>query len=402
MSESKRDKNADREQQREAFASQHHHEWRDQAQVVAQWGEAGDIDPRLFEYRVKGDWWSVVAESKATLLITREYEHLVLALNADGSTRRISYMTLPHPSGLVADRKRNIVHIASSRNPNQVFDLAPISGFRNRLDMPEPDVAGDLVPIRSRFFPGCLYLHDLALIGDALHGNAVGENSIVRFDELGGASRVWWPRCIEQADGPIFGRNHLQLNSIAAGSDLAGSFFSASADRITRYRPGHLKFPVDRTGVIFSGKTREPVAGGLTRPHSARLNQGVVWVDNSGYGEVGLIRDDRYELVVKLPGWTRGLSFHGDFAFVGTSRVLPRFRSYAPGLDVDSSVCGLHAIDMKTGKVRGSMIWPWGNQIFAIDWLPQAITSGFPWLANRKRPTRTKQLFYAFTTAKNS
>ena len=36
-----------------------------------------------------------------------------------------------------------------------------------------------------------------------------------------------------------------------------------------------------------------------------------------------------------LPGWTRGLWFHGSTAFVGASRVIPRFSNYAPGFDVD-------------------------------------------------------------------
>jgi uncharacterized protein (TIGR03032 family) len=226
----------------------------------------------------------------------------------------------------------------------------------------------------------------------------VGENAVVRLDGDGQAHRAWWPKSIETGSGPVFSRNHLQLNSIAAGKDLARSYFSASSDRITRYRPGHLKFPVDKRGVIFSGATREPVARGLTRPHSARLHLGKVWADNSGYGELGFALDGRFEPVVKLPGWTRGLCFHGDLAFVGTSRVIPRFRAYAPGLDVDSSVCGVHAVDTRTGTVLGSLTWEWGNQIFAIDWLPEGVTGGFPWAAARKRPTRTKRLFYAFTT----
>ena len=392
----------------ELFA--HHHEQsRDPAQIAGQWSGAGEVDPRLLEFRVRGDWWDVLAECGVTLLVTREYEHLVMALRAtaNGGGGSITFMALPHPSGLVADRARKVVHVASTRNPNQVFDLAPVAGLRVRADLPGPapalgsDADRELVPVRSRFLPGCLYLHDLALIGGALHANAVGENAIVRLDADGGTSRVWWPRCIEVNGAPIFGRNHLQLNSIAAGEDLAGSYFSASTSRIQRYRPGHLKFPVDKAGVIFSGATREPIVSGLTRPHSARLNQGAVWVDNSGYGEVGFASAGRFEPVAKLPGWTRGLCFHGETAFVGTSRVIPRFRAYAPGLDVDTSLCAVHAIDARTGKTRGSLIWPWGNQIFAIDWLPRDVSSGFPWGVARKRPTRIKRLFYAFSTVLN-
>lgn len=385
----------------EELAAHHNEQWRIPAQVGGHWVGAGSIDPRLLEFQVRGRWWETLAEGAITLLVTREYEHLVMALRATNRGGRISFMALPHPSGLVVDRERVIVHVASTRNPNQVFDLTPVTGLKDRLDVPPTETETELVPVRSRFLPGCLYLHDLAMIGGRLHANAVGENAIVRLDDDGRVTRAWWPRCIEREGRPEFGRNFLQLNSIAAGETITDSCFSASASRISRWRPGHLKFPVDRTGVIFSGKTREPIAGGLTRPHSARYYQRTIWVDNSGYGEVGRVIDGVFEPLRKLPGWTRGLCFHGRIAFVGTSRVIPRYRVYAPGLDVDSSLCGLHAIDVESGQILGSLIWPWGNQIFAIDWLPRDQTSGFPWVVGRNRPARTKQLFYAFSTAQN-
>lgn len=207
---------------------------------------------------------------------------------------------------------------------------------------------------------------------------------------------VWWPRSIETKSGPVFSRNHLQLNSIAAGSTLNASYFSASTDRISARRPGMKNFPVNGRGVIFSGKTREVFCRGLTRPHSARLHNGRVWVDNSGYGELGFADDGRFQPVVKLSGWTRGLCFHKGIAFVGTSRVIPRFRQYAPGLDVDSSICGVHAVEVKTGKVLGSLTWPVGNQIFAIDWIARSAATGFPFAAGARRAAKEKALFYCY------
>ena len=225
----------------------------------------------------------------------------------------------------------------------------------NRSDDLVTQTENELIPIRSRFLPGCLYIHDLAMVTDKLHCNAVGENAVLRLDDDGGVERVWWPRCIDTENGPIFGRNHIQLNSIAAGKDLAGSYFSASSSEVMRFRPGHLRFPVDKRGVIFSGSTREPVAWGLTRPHSARLHRDAVWVNNSGYGELGYAEAGGFHPVVQLPGWTRGLCFHGDIAFVGTSRVIPRFQRYAPGLNLQTSICAVHAVDIRTATIRGSL-----------------------------------------------
>lgn len=81
--------------------------------------------------------------------------------------------------------------------------------------------------------------------------------------------------------------------------------------------------------------------------------------------------------------------------------MLPRFRQYAPGLDLARSVCGVHAVDITSGEVLGSLIWPHGNQIFALDWMPNDVTCGFPFRAGLKRATRReKMLFYSFKTEK--
>jgi len=255
------------------------------------------------------------------------------------------------------------------------------------------------VPVRSQFLPGATYLHDLSVMGGVLHGNSVGQNAIVRIGEHG-AERVWWPLCIEVGGRPIFSRNHIQLNSIAGGPDVSSSYFTASTDRITSRVPGHRNFPVDKRGVLFSGLTREPVVRGLTRPHTARLHDGSVWLDNSGYGEFGAIEGENFVPVVRLPGWTRGLTFHRNVAFVGTSRVIPRYRQYAPGLETETSLCGVHAVDTASGRVLGSVVWPAGNQIFALDWIAGRVSYGFPFQASSRNPTRDRDLFFRFVTAK--
>ncbi|MGH9372171.1 MAG: DUF4915 domain-containing protein, partial [Vicinamibacterales bacterium] len=278
-----------RERGEAALWARHHADWREGAQVASQWREAALIDPRLLRARATGCWWDVLESAGITLLVTREYEHLVIALRADAGRPVMTFFPLPHPSGLAVDRTRGTVHVASTRNPNQLFEFAPVSGRLPRLDaVVDPEQGRPLLPVRSRLLPGCLYLHDLAFVDGELLGNAVGENAVVRFNDGGGHERVWWPRCIETRRGPVFGRNHLQLNSIAAGTDLAASFFSASSDVMTSRRPGHRNYPVDRRGVVFSGATREPIARGLTRPHSARLHRRRLWVANSGYGELGV------------------------------------------------------------------------------------------------------------------
>jgi uncharacterized protein (TIGR03032 family) len=369
--------------------------WRDPAQVASQWEEASAVRPQLLRHSVSGDWWEALEATRSTLLVSREYEHLLIAICVEDGAPRITFMPLPHPSGIAYDRERGVVHVAATRNPNQVYELAPVT--RTLPGGGQPVRARPLIPRRSQFLPGALYIHDLAMIGKSLHANAVGENAVVRLDRDGGFERVWWPRCIERRGRPAFDRNYLQLNSIAAGPNLRSSFFSASADGISARRPGHRNFPVDGRGVIFSGRTREPMARGLTRPHSARLERGRLWVGNSGYGEVGIVASGRFEPLARLPGWTRGLCFKGRTLFVATSRVIPRFRHYAPGLDLERSVCAVHALDARSGEVLGSIRWPRGNQVFSLELVPQGLSLGFPFSRAGRQPEHIKDLYYGFS-----
>jgi uncharacterized protein (TIGR03032 family) len=58
-------------------------------------------------------------------------------------------------------------------------------------------------------------------------------------------------------------------------------------------------------------------------PHSPRWHDGRLWVLESGAGGVGHVDlgTGRYEALARLPGFTRGLDFHGGLVFVGLSQV---------------------------------------------------------------------------------
>lgn len=291
-------------QQLQPLWDSHHQAWRHPAQAVSAWSEAGKVDPNLLAYQTRGPWWDLLQGLKIQILLTREYEHFLLMLRPGSARGRVSYFMLPHPSGLAVTAQQDSFYVASTRNPNAVYEFAPVSTTMPRRDM-SPDSMSEpsWLPRRTAYFPGCLYLHDLAMVGGQLHANAVGHNAVVKLDiEKAAFQRKWWPRCMEQDGAPHFTSNHLQLNSIAAGRTLRDSFFSASASAPSRRRPGHKNFPVDGRGVIFSGRTREPYACGLTRPHSARLHQGSLYVNNSGYGGFCRVTPGHVETIRQLPG----------------------------------------------------------------------------------------------------
>jgi hypothetical protein len=230
-----------------------------------------------------------------------------------------------------------------------------------------------LVPHSATFLPGSLYLHDLALIDGALMATATGHNAVVELMPTGGFRYVWWPKAVERDGELLATTNHIQLNSIAAGPSIETSLYSATLQEPGPRRPGDPLLEVDGRGVLFDGQSREPSVRGLTRPHSARRWRDGVLVADSGQGRLVFALNGTLETVAVLDGWTRGLTIVADdgveLAFVATSRVIPGFETYAPGVQSEKARCGVHCIDLRSGKVLSGIVWPGGFQIFGLEWL---------------------------------
>jgi uncharacterized protein (TIGR03032 family) len=67
----------------------------------------------------------------------------------------------------------------------------------------------------------------------------------------------------------------------------------------------------------------EVITRGLSMPHSPRWYGGRLWVCEAGAGTLGFIDPNtrQYVPITEVPGFTRGLDFAGNLAFVGLSQV---------------------------------------------------------------------------------
>ncbi|WP_254506529.1 TIGR03032 family protein [Anatilimnocola floriformis] len=108
-------------------------------------------------------------------------------------------------------------------------------------------------------------------------------------------------------------------------------------------------------GVLIEVETGEVLLRGLSMPHSPRWHNGRLWVLDSGNGGLGYVdpHTRRYERVAELPGFTRGLDFVGNLAFVGLSQV--RESAVFSGIPIaDRPVserrCGVWVVDLNTGE----------------------------------------------------
>jgi uncharacterized protein (TIGR03032 family) len=123
---------------------------------------------------------------------------------------------------------------------------------------------------------------------------------------------------------------------------------------------------------VSSGKV---LLRGLSMPHSPRLYRGNLYLLNSGYGHLNryVPGAERPEVLAALPGFTRGLDFWADHAFIGLSRI--RETAVFGGLPLqehhDTLRCGLGIVNLSTRQVVGSFWFNSGvEEVFAITVLP--------------------------------
>jgi uncharacterized protein (TIGR03032 family) len=127
-------------------------------------------------------------------------------------------------------------------------------------------------------------------------------------------------------------------------------------------------------GALIDVASGEFVARALSMPHSPRIHAGILWLLESGRGEVNTLdpSSGRSTAVAALPGFTRGLTFAGPYAFVGLSKVRESVFDGLPlATRVHERVCGVWVIDTRTGKTAAVLRFAGSvEEIFDVQILP--------------------------------
>lgn len=209
---------------------------------------------------------------------------------------------------------------------------------------------------RRTYNTGYLDAHDVAFDakGQPIFVNT-RFNCLATVDERHSFKPIWQPDFITD----LVDEDRCHLNGLAIDETGQPAYVTAvsRSNTIDGWR--------DRRadgGVLIDVRQNKIVCEGLSMPHSPRLHNGELWVLNSGTGELGVVANlgktkkaPVFEPRAFCPGFLRGLSFHGDFAFVGLSK--PRYKRFE-GLALDEKLrqadsepwCGVQIIDTKSGQ----------------------------------------------------
>jgi len=130
-------------------------------------------------------------------------------------------------------------------------------------------------------------------------------------------------------------------------------------------------------GCLLEVPTGRLVAGGLSLPHSPRVEGDQVYFLHSGQGDLAAVdpRSGRVTPVASVPGVGRGLALHGGYAFVGLSKARPTLAGVPIVAQRDQLRCGLWVIELRSGSIAAHLEFRTGvEEIFDVQVLPGIVS----------------------------
>lgn len=133
-------------------------------------------------------------------------------------------------------------------------------------------------------------------------------------------------------------------------------------------------------GMLMDVETSEAIFTDLPMPHSPRIYDGDLYMLLSAKGEVVKVdvKAGTYDVIQKLPGFSRGFARYGDYLFVGLSKLR---KTHTFG-DLELAgrknvICGIAVLHLATGALVGQMEFiRTCEEIYDVQILPGLIRLG--------------------------
>jgi uncharacterized protein (TIGR03032 family) len=220
---------------------------------------------------------------------------------------------------------------------------------------------------RNRHITGDIAVHDLGFAGGELWLVATAFSCLATLDADHSFVPRWTPPFITK----LAPEDRCHLNGMAVVDDRVA--FVTALGRTDE--PGGWRAGKANGGVLIDVASSEVVAQGLSMPHSPRWHGRRLWLLESGRGALAVVEPSSgaVQTVAELPGFTRGLAFAGDIAFVGLSQI--RESSTFGDLPLTRRLrerqCGVWMIDLRSGAVAGFLRFEdLVQEIFDVALLP--------------------------------
>lgn len=202
---------------------------------------------------------------------------------------------------------------------------------------------------RVTYHTGQIDVHDLSFgVNDKLFAVNTLFSCIAEINDDYNFTPYWQPPFIDK----LSSEDRCHLNGMAMQNGLP-KYVSAFG---TGNTPQSWRDNVSKTGIIMDVESNEMLATNLAMPHTPRLFNGELYTLLSATGELIKIdtKTGKYDVVVKLDGFVRGMALQQDYLFVGLSKLRQNSSSFAQ-LEIakKSNQAGIAIVHLPTGSVAG-------------------------------------------------
>jgi uncharacterized protein (TIGR03032 family) len=309
----------------------------------------------------------ILTHLRASLIISTYQAGKMLVIGVHDGKLQISFLDLDQPMGIavrqdrIALGSRSAVHFFQGNH-----DAAPTVKPQQTFD-------GCFVA-RTSLHTGRVLGHDLAWGSEGLWVVNTLFSCLCTLHESYSFVPRWRPPFVSR----LADEDRCHLNGLAMESGVP-RYVTALAETDT---PAGWRANKATGGCVIDVASGDVVARGFAMPHSPRMRDGQLWLLDSGTGSIGVVdqSDGKYQTVAKVPGYTRGLAFCGQFAFVGLSRI--RETNVFGGLPIAERhkelCCGIAVIDLVSGQSVAKFQFLSGvDEIFAVDVIPGRLNPVF-------------------------
>jgi uncharacterized protein (TIGR03032 family) len=275
----------------------------------------------------------------ASVLVSTYQAGKLVVLRANEGCLNTHFRGFRKPMGLAVDGDRLAIGTAL-----EIWEYHNLPAVARRLEPADKHDACFLP--RSGHCTGDIQIHEMAWGRDELWFVNTRFSCLCTRDRVHSFAPRWKPPFISE----LAPEDRCHLNGICLVKGRP-AFVTALGETDT---PCGWRAHKKDGGVVMEVETGRVLLRGLSMPHSPRWHNGKLWVLESGTGGVGYVdpRTLSYVCVAELPGFTRGLDFVGDLAFVGLSQV--RESAVFSGIPIaerplEERCCGVWVVDVSTG-----------------------------------------------------
>ena len=277
-----------------------------------------------------------------TLMLTSYQTNRLILIRSTSEELHLSVKAFPRPMGIAIDRDRMVMGTHS-----QLIDFRRFDGIAGELE-PLGMVKHCFTP-RSTHFTGMMNIHDIAWGNDGLW--AVNSNFSCLAQIKGGSSFIprWKPDFISE----LVPEDRCHLNGMAL-RDGEPAYVTCFNDSNTAKQ---WRYNVADRGLLIDIQQNQVLVDNLYMPHSPRFYRDRLYFCNSGYGQLCRYDFDNQAVKVELelPGFTRGMAFHGDLLFIGLSKTRKSENNNPPPVAEKEVECGVYVINIKNMEILGSL-----------------------------------------------